>query len=71
MRTRSWAAVFAFIALALSVELTEAHFASRFSLSAGEEYNDNVFFTQKKSHDFVTVITPALHFLIRPIEIYS
>jgi len=44
----------------------EAGFASRFSLSLGEEYNDNIFFSKNKEHDFVTTITPTLTFLYAP-----
>ncbi len=44
----------------------EARFASRFSLSATEEYNDNIFFSKEKDHDFVTSITPTLTFLYAP-----
>jgi len=44
----------------------EARFASRFSLSATEEYNDNIFFTKEKDQDFVTSITPTLTFLYAP-----
>lgn len=40
-----------------------AYFASRLSLSTGEEYNDNIFFSPQKTYDFVTVITPTLSFL--------
>jgi len=50
----------------LGTEITEARVASRFSLSAGEEYNDNIFFTNNKTHDFVTVITPGLHLMYQP-----
>ncbi len=44
----------------------EARFASRFSLSATEEYNDNIFFSKEKDYDFVTSITPTLTFLYAP-----
>jgi hypothetical protein len=43
-----------------------AAFASRFSLTLQEEYNDNIFFTKNKEHDIVTVITPTLTFLYAP-----
>jgi len=45
---------------------TWAAFASQFSLSVGEQYNDNIFFEKKKEHDFVTVITPTLHLYYAP-----
>jgi len=47
-------------------EDTHARFASRFSLSATEEYNDNIFFSKEKDHDFLTSFTPALTFLYAP-----
>ena len=37
-----------------------AAFASRFSLTVAEEYSDNIFFTKKKDHDFITNIVPTL-----------
>src|SRR6266540_4749555 len=43
-----------------------AAFASQLSLLLGEEYNDNIFFTKKKEHDFVTIITPTLHLYYAP-----
>lgn len=45
---------------------TEARFASRFSLSVGEEYNDNISFANKREHDFITFIVPKLTFLYVP-----
>jgi hypothetical protein len=41
-------------------------FASRFSLTAGEAYSDNIFFTKQKEHDFATIIVPTLSFLYAP-----
>jgi hypothetical protein len=43
-----------------------AAFASRFSLLVGEEYNDNIFFSKRKEHDFITIITPTLTVLYAP-----
>jgi hypothetical protein len=43
-----------------------AAFASQFSLSVGEQYNDNIFFAKKKEHDFITIITPTLHLYYAP-----
>jgi hypothetical protein len=43
-----------------------AAFASQFSLSVGEQYNDNIFFQRKKEHDFVTIITPTLSLYYAP-----
>ena len=44
----------------------EARFASQFSLSAGEQYTDNVFFSEPKQYDFITVITPTLGLIYQP-----
>jgi hypothetical protein len=44
----------------------EAQFSSRFSLSVGEEYNDNIFFSRSKEHDFITYITPTLSLFYTP-----
>jgi len=41
--------------------------ASRFSLSLGEEYNDNIFFEKRKQHDFTTVISPTFSILYSPL----
>ena len=41
-------------------------FASRFSLSAGEGYDDNIFFRKAKEHDFITTITPTLSLFYAP-----
>lgn len=35
----------------------------QFTLSAVEEYNDNIFFSDKKEHDFITVVTPTFSLL--------
>jgi hypothetical protein len=43
-----------------------AQFSSRFSLTVGEEYNDNIFFEKNKEHDFITNITPTFTFLYEP-----
>jgi len=44
-----------------------AAFASQFSLSVGEEYADNLFFSKNKESDFVTVITPTLSLYYAPL----
>jgi hypothetical protein len=54
-----------FIAVLLPVR-GEARFASQFSLSVGEEYNDNIFFLKQREHDFITHITPTLTLLYQP-----
>jgi len=47
--------------------ISEAAFAVRSSLTFGELYTDNIFFTQNKDHDFVTTITPTLSLLYAPV----
>src|SRR5688572_18081892 len=37
--------------------------ASQFSLLAGEQYSDNIFFSKNKEHDFVATFTPTLTLL--------
>jgi hypothetical protein len=44
-----------------------AAFASQFSLSTGEEYNDNIFFTKQKEHDFITYVFPTFSLLYAPL----
>ena len=63
---RWWSAILVCSMVTFFPGQAAARFASRFSLSVGEEYNDNIFFSEKKTHDFVTVITPALHFIYEP-----
>ena len=43
-----------------------AAFASQFSFSTGEEYNDNIFFSKSREHDFITSFTPTLTLLYAP-----
>ncbi len=42
------------------VRHAEGSFLSRFSLSFGEEYNDNIFFDKSDTSDFITYIAPSL-----------
>jgi hypothetical protein len=49
----------------LSTE-TEARFLSQFSLTAGEEYNDNIFFSKQREHDFITQIIPRFSLTYQP-----
>ena len=44
----------------------EAGFASRFSLSLREEYNDNIFFEKDKEADFITFISPTFSLFYAP-----
>lgn len=48
---------------------SEARLASQLSLSVGEEYTDNVFFSENKRHDLITVITPTLGLIYQPSSI--
>jgi len=48
------------------VDYAGAGFASRFSLTLGEEYNDNIFFEKSKEHDFITSIRPTFSLLYAP-----
>ena len=57
--------VIALISL-LYCDLAEAAFASKVSFTAGELYTDNLFFTKKKEHDFITTLTPTLSLLYAP-----
>ena len=66
MNLKWWAAIGVCYMVTLFPDMATARFASRFSLSAAEEYNDNIFFSEQKTHDFVTILTPALHFLYQP-----
>jgi len=42
------------------VRHAEGSFLSRFSLSFGAEYNDNIFFDKSDTSDFITYIAPSL-----------
>jgi len=44
----------------------EAGFASRFSFSFSQEFNDNIFFEEQKEGDFITSFIPNLTFLYAP-----
>jgi hypothetical protein len=43
-----------------------AAFATKASLTVAEEYSDNIFFTKKKEHDFITNIIPTLSLFYAP-----
>jgi hypothetical protein len=43
-----------------------AAFASQFSFGVGEEYNDNIFFSKQKDHDFISTLLPTLSFFYAP-----
>jgi hypothetical protein len=53
------------VAIFLSNDV-DAQFSSQFSLSVGEEYNDNIFFTKQREHDFISQIIPTFTFQYRP-----
>src|SRR5918994_7383971 len=59
-------ALFCTSLLLLFADISFAAVASKFSLSVGEQYTDNVFFSKNKEHDFITVITPKLSILYAP-----
>src|SRR6478609_10921209 len=61
-----WTVVLAWYVVTFFPGLAAAWFASRYSMSIGEEYNDNILFSEPKQHDFVTVLVPALHFIYQP-----
>jgi hypothetical protein len=62
----SWSVIVGIVLGLFVPAVGHAAFASRFSLLVGEEYNDNIFFSKEKEHDFVTIITPTLTFLYAP-----
>src|SRR5262245_35346908 len=66
MNLKWWVAICVCYVVTLFPDMATARFESRFSLSTAEEYNDNIFFSEQKTHDFVTFLTPALHFLYQP-----
>jgi len=43
-----------------------AAFATQFSMTTGEEYNDNIFFSKSREHDFITFFVPTLTLLYAP-----
>jgi hypothetical protein len=59
MNVKWWAAIGVCYVVTLFPDMATARFASRFSLSTAEEYNDNIFFSEQKTHDFVTVLTSS------------
>jgi hypothetical protein len=65
----SWVGALAIFGVIVSGSLTDgcwAAFASNYSMSLGEQFTDNVFFTKDKSSDFITLITPTLNLLYAP-----
>ena len=67
--SRIWADVLAALVFAFYIwrpVSSLAAVASQFSLSLGEVYSDNIFFSKEKEHDFVSLATPRLHLLYAP-----
>jgi hypothetical protein len=56
----------ALLLLGLFTAPARAQFLSQFSLSASEEYNDNIFFAKKREHDWITSFTPSVSLLYAP-----
>jgi hypothetical protein len=66
-RSKYWFWVMVFVLIGKGN--SEARFASQLSLSVGEEYTDNVFFSENKRHDLITVVTPTLGLIYQPSSI--
>jgi len=67
--SRIWAesSIVAGIVLCLLIPAESwAAFATQFSLTTGEEYNDNIFFSKSREHDFITFFVPTLTLLYAP-----
>ena len=68
-KCNSWLAALAFFGVIVGGPITNecwAAFATNYSMSLGEQFTDNVFFTKDKSSDFITLITPTLNLLYAP-----
>jgi hypothetical protein len=68
-RSKIWDSYLLFLALStllLTPSPLWAAFASQFSLSAGETYSDNIFFSKDREHDFVSLVRPTLTLLYAP-----
>ena len=57
---------FAVVGFLILPSLAWGGFATQFSLTMGEGYSDNIFFSKDKEHDFVTIIIPMVSFLYAP-----
>ena len=66
--SKIWGEVGGLVILSVLVLPTSswAAFASQFSLGVGEEYNDNIFFSKQKDHDFISTLSPTLSFFYAP-----
>ncbi len=68
-RSKTWGEVVGGLVVLISLVLPTsswAAFASQFSLGVGEEYNDNIFFSKQKDHDFISTLVPTLSFFYAP-----
>jgi hypothetical protein len=68
-RSKIWAdGIFVFFVITIFMLPNHAWgaFASQFSLTVGEGYSDNIFFTKQKEHDFATIIVPRFSLLYAP-----
>jgi len=54
-------------AVLASTPQAEAGFASRFTFSFSEEFNDNIFFEEQKEGDFITSLIPEFTLLFAPL----
>jgi hypothetical protein len=68
-RSKIWGEIVGGLVILISLVLPTsswAAFASQFSLGVGEEYNDNIFFSKQKDHDFISTLLPTLSFFYAP-----
>lgn len=68
-RSKTWGEVLGGLVVLISLVLPTsswAAFASQFSFGVGEEYNDNIFFSKQKDHDFISTLVPTLSFFYAP-----
>ena len=68
-RSKTWGEVVGGLVVLISLVLPTsswAAFASQFSFGVGEEYNDNIFFSKQKDHDFISTLVPTLSFFYAP-----
>jgi len=64
-RTRLLLAV-SFLAIVVAEPSAQANWTSRFSLATGELFSDNIFFSQDKEYDFVSMVIPSLSLAYKP-----
>jgi len=71
VRTERFLACVLLCVVVLSLGLgnrADAGFVSQFSLSASEEYNDNILFTDQTEADWITGIKPAVGVFYKPSQ---